>query len=338
MKRFILILTLLAPPLCLAQPASQPANEIVLRLAGPGDSFAFFGKFTLEDPDLPYPTGFIRQFVPAGTVTNADQAKAYISTLRELVRSDPAMPKEARAKRVAEIRAAIDSLQNQSNALIAILAETPDITKQFANRLTQLREKEQNTRSDLIALEARQEAIQMGLNELRKDAAMQRDRDVVAREMEKIVSLREEQVDRARKQFQQGISSTSEVARAEAELAETRLRLLERQANIGKSGKGELMDRLTDELTMVSINTTDLRIQLSSIASEIYRIDPQKMTAGTLEAIMKNQPGIGKPGIRPTPLMMELDKKANELMLEWLKLVATDVEYFDRSLRGAVQQ
>lgn len=250
-----------------------------------------------------------------------------LQQLRTFVRSDPSMSAEQRSRRIAEITSKIDTTERQMQVLQSLAAAQPDAAKRLAEKVHQLYDQQQGLQMRLSALKARRDALQMGLKELQVRAEAERDNDPVVEEMKKIVALHEQKLQRVQQMAAQGVTSSSDLASTQAEVAEARLRLLERQSAIGKGGKGELMDRLTDELAMVSIDSTDLQIQLAQLRDEITKTDPAKLTADGLADLLKRDPALDNgPGSALPPLYNELQQQVASLRLEWLKLVVEDVE------------
>src|SRR6185369_6924140 len=108
-----------------------------------------------------------------------------------------------------------------------------------------------------------------------------RDNDVITQELAKILNLRMQELDAHRERITKlrdmnAISEAevqAQIKQNELAISEARIRLAERQAQLGKSGKGELVDRLTDELAMVSVDVTDLQIQYDRLRQDLKMYD-----------------------------------------------------------------
>ena len=90
------------------------------------------------------------------------------------------------------------------------------------------------------------------------------------------------------------------------------------------------MDRLTEELTMVSINTTELEIQIQQLRRLIDEIDPQKMTATQFDALLAAEPGLAADAEiapqTPPPLYDELTRQLNALRVEAFALTIEEIQ------------
>jgi hypothetical protein len=110
--------------------------------------------------------------------------------------------------------------------------------------------------------------------------------------MRKLVAMREADLAHQKASLAAGAGNVH-IADAEAALAEAKIRLAERDASLGKAGKGELLDRLTDELTMVSVDATDVEIRLNQVQSELKLYSLDKMDPANLEQLVKRDPVLG---------------------------------------------
>lgn len=241
-----------------------------------------------------------------------------------LARSEPAMSMEARTRRIDEITKTIAGLDTRMSVLGTLVTGQPEAWQRTVDKLKSLREQAQGLQMNMAAQQARRRAIQDVLSKLQKDADQQRREDAISLELEKIVALREKEL--ARRKSAPGTFSNADLAQSETDLAEVKIRLLERQAAIGKSGKGELMDRLTDELAMVSINATDLEIQVALIQDQISAMDPTRMTSDALGALIASDPTLDPDASKTMPpLFYDMDVERYKLRVEWFTLVVEDV-------------
>jgi hypothetical protein len=196
----------------------------------------------------------------------------------------------------------------------------------LAEKVKQLKAQAQAVRNDRMAKEARLTALTDGLEREKKRAQDRQQNDPIIDELQKLLKLREEDVKRSRMLISQGLISTDEARKSEDALAEVRIRLADRQAALGKSSKGELLDRLSDELAMLTIDMTDLQIQENQIAQQLKSYDASTLDEKRLDELMKQEPDVGaaEANQRP-PLLDQLISKREQLGRERFGLMVIDV-------------
>jgi hypothetical protein len=176
------------------------------------------------------------------------------------------------------------------------------------------------------AKDARRVALRDGIERLRKEVDQQRTEDQIANELRKLVKLREDDLARVQGLSKANTISHEELARTEAALSEARIRLAERQASLGKAGKGELLDRLSDELAIVSIDLTELEVQMSMASNQLRRYDPANLDSKKLDELLADDPQLGgKDLTKVNALRDDLQQQVIKLRLERFALKVEDV-------------
>ena len=96
---------------------------------------------------------------------------------------------------------------------------------------------------------------------------------------------------------------------------------------MGKAGKGELLDRMADEMAMVSVDQEELQIQSDAVRRQLQMLNPAVATTQSLEEALKAglvPPAAGAAGL--PPLYGELERRERELVREKVVLEVEDVE------------
>jgi hypothetical protein len=97
---------------------------------------------------------------------------------------------------------------------------------------------------------------------------------------------------------------------------------------------GELLDRLSDELAMVTIDLTNLDIQESRIRDQLESYDPATLDEKRLEELMKQDPYlVGSDQRQSSPLSSQLLRRGEQLRRERFCLVVTDVSPQEQAAR-----
>jgi hypothetical protein len=122
-----------------------------------------------------------------------------------------------------------------------------------------------------------------------------------------------------------GAATTAELGEARAKLADARIKLAERENALAKAGKGEILDRLADEMTMVSVDLTDVRIQLDQIEHKLAQLDPATATTQSLEQVIKDRTVPTSATTLP-PLYAQLEHHERDLVKEKVTLQVEDVQ------------
>jgi hypothetical protein len=241
--------------------------------------------------------------------------------LKAVIASAPDLTAEQRLAKLKEIEVKIASLWKQNGALSVLSEVKSDPPALLKEKLQQLRQEVQRLEIERNAKEARRQALTRAIDQQRVRAEAARQDDQIAKEMRKLVELRENE-------YQQRKASGGTTSDLEAALAEARIRLAEREANVGKAGKGELLDRLTDELAMISVDTTDLELRLRQVQDELSQYNLANIDAAKLDALVKDHPELSynnTSGINATNLGQQVRAEIGDLEIQRFQLMVTDV-------------
>jgi len=266
--------------------------------------------------------------VPAGSQppSREQMASALLEQLRGLTKPFQSLSPQERADRIAKNQSDVTQVQRKIQALRSLARAQGEPEGVLAEKVKQLKAQAQAVRNDRMAKEARLTALTDGLEREKKRAQDRQQNDPIIDELQNLLKLREEDVKRSRMLISQGLNSTDEACKSEDALAEVRIRLADRQAALGKSSKGELLDRLSDELAMLTIDMTDLQIQENQIAQQLKSYDASTLDEKRLDELMKQEPDVGaaEANQRP-PLLDQLISKREQLGRERFGLMVIDV-------------
>jgi chromosome segregation ATPase len=196
---------------------------------------------------------------------------------RELERSLRIVQRTARAERqdwIGVRRRTLDQLsQRYHHELEEALAESErlggeadgpleEITAQLVDAVKRLRE----LQLERVSLDARREAIESRIDELRKQGEGAAESDPVLTELSRITEIRQQQLERTRAQHEQArVVTISEVQVAETALAEAKIDLLRAKRETSEQSSGPLLRGLNDELSKLFVQDAEVQARIKSL-------------------------------------------------------------------------
>ena len=114
------------------------------------------------------------------------------------------------------------------------------------------------------SMEARLEAVQEQFKASTQRAKEQATADPVIAELEKAVAVREKLVDILRKQYESGLTQQTDVSKAEGDLVDARVQLLDRRGAASSRG-GDTLAPLTREMQSLAIDIRDRKARLAQV-------------------------------------------------------------------------
>lgn len=131
-----------------------------------------------------------------------------------------------------------------------------------------LEDERQRIELDLAGMDARLGAVQEQMKAAEVRGEKQASADPVIEELEKAVAAREKVVDLTRRRFEAGSAPQTEVTAAEAELADAKIKLLDRRAAASSRGADALAP-LTRELQNLTIDIRDRKARLAAVRERL---------------------------------------------------------------------
>jgi len=262
-----------------------------------------------------------------------EQPKVYAAKLKALAGKAAGLSAEQVRQKMADLNRRIDDNNAKMNVLTGLSKVQMGWEAQVQQKITQLQGDRLKLELALAPKEARRAALERAIDELKAKASDEQALDAISEQMKKIVAAREAELNSIKQMMRDGRASANEMAAAEAKVAEAKIPLLERQASLGKRGKGELLDRLADELAMVSVDVTEMQFQLDNIRNELKKYDIASAGPEDLKRLAEERAKVPEANTLP-PLYTELQKKQRELMKEKFGLEVADVKLVQQSPPG----
>jgi hypothetical protein len=167
-------------------------------------------------------------------------------------------------------------LQNATQRAKATRAEIrkaagrADITPNtITGALTNLEDEKQKLELDVMAKSARRDALQEQVAHQSDQIEKRIENDPIFGELLKVVKVRDEALERARKAASQGAAPMSEVSEAVAAAAEARAKLLGRKRDAAAEAGGAALEGFNRELMMLSVDLRELEVRLKFVESHL---------------------------------------------------------------------
>lgn len=263
-------------------------------------------------------------------LTKLDDAERQriVDGLKKLVQDRAEMTPEARREAVEKLRKQRESIQAKRSVLAKLVQGQAEARKDGLNdRLARLDAERERLEIDLIAAQAREDAIRRQMDQLQRVAEEKAHLDPIQEQLRRVLALRKEELKRTRDMAAQGLAPTSEVMEVEGKVVEAEVQLLTRREQAMQPGDehGDLLGRLAAELAMLSIDKAEKEARLSYINERLPRMNPHALDEKALDAIVQQHPSLlNEPGQLP-PLYFELEKREGELLKEELALLVSEV-------------
>jgi hypothetical protein len=169
----------------------------------------------------------------------------------------------------------------KTDVAVALPTEVP-VEMLQRSRAEILREK-QKLEMEIARLEARRSAIEEQMVRTTKEAREQVHSDPVTVELERIVELQMQQVQREKELVKEAAAHLNELADAEAKLARAKIELARRREELTKSAGGGQMAKFSDDLADMLIELYEKKAELQVVTSQLEEAETQLAAATTLE-------------------------------------------------------
>ena len=149
-----------------------------------------------------------------------------------------------------------------------------DVLKQIQS----LERKRQDMEMRLVEAAAREEALQKQIAILGKQTEEKLKQDIVLKELEHILKLREEEMKTVQKMVEAGQASQNEYFKVRGAVAQARIELVKRQETIHESiGGGATMQERVKELTDIAIMNAESQAVFQYIEEQLAIIEAKKI-------------------------------------------------------------
>ena len=180
----------------------------------------------------------------------------------------------AAEQREAEVRAVEEDLRKQllvaQDELKQIRARMREVNggrpaEGLRDAASALQRDATRLRIDFAGMSARKEVVAKAIDEARKSAADQSEKDPVATQLKELVGLLEKSARQAEEAYRAGAVPPAEARRAEIDLASGKVKLLERQQSVAQQAGGADVSRLADQLRDLSASLVETRARLEAM-------------------------------------------------------------------------
>jgi chromosome segregation ATPase len=202
----------------------------------------------------------------------ADELVRRLSSILRDQRKEEALTRLERVKKeVGELQRALDErragARKQQDELRADTGRVDLSAASLQSALSKLEDERQRLELELAGMEARLEAVQEQFKSTMVKAKDELAADPVLAEMEKAVAARERLLDVVRKRVEQGMAPQQELAKAEAELSDAKIQLLDRKSASASRG-GDALAPLTREMQNLAIDIRDRKARLAQVEKQ----------------------------------------------------------------------
>jgi chromosome segregation ATPase len=182
--------------------------------------------------------------------------------------------------RTQELRTLEKSLRDASGRV--------DVSPQnLMDAVRQLDETHMQLEIEQAAKHARREALTKALAESKNQIEQRMKEDPVVAEMEKILQIRTEAMQRKRQLHEQGLLSNEELADAEAQLAEVRAQLLERRQEAAERAGADIMHSWNRELLALSVDENEMLARLEQVKRRLDKLRSMVDAVNQLEDLQR---------------------------------------------------
>jgi len=305
-------------------------------VAEPGNAYVSFQVMFPSAANSGVPGG-----VAFGGVLDVQQVQNYLQSQREIFAAKlnslagkaKGMTPEEIQEKLKAVKARLAQTFEKMQVLSGLAKVQEGWEAQVQRKVQQLQADQLKLELSLSPKEARRAALEKTIAEQKSRVQDEQAKDEISAQLKRIVEEREVELARYKNLEKTQAVGSPEVSQAEAKVAEAKIPLLERQATLAKRGKGELLDRLADELAMVSVDVTEIRLQLKNIEEELRKYDLANARPEDLDRLAQERARVPEPNALP-PLYYELEKQRLELMKEIFGLQVADVKLIDEPAKA----
>ncbi|MBN1852111.1 MAG: hypothetical protein JW829_05275 [Pirellulales bacterium] len=169
------------------------------------------------------------------------------------------------AQDLAKVEAELDEMmETYINLQVATVITADALRKELQETIASRRANE----LEIISLEARHEATEKRIDELRKQHASQTANDAISQQLRQILTIREQALERAMELHRAASVSATEVAAAQEALARAKVELIQAEEEQALSGVNQIQT-LNELLADTGINLAEKRAALKATREQI---------------------------------------------------------------------
>lgn len=235
----------------------QPSGQLLL------------GQLTIDIEDYPVSGESVEQ-VLTGICRRLE------TLLREVGEQDRAQLEArlaAACEEVGQTQQRLAELRERRQQLCAAAGRTELSRKAIVEQVESWRSEQSEIQMNLAALKARQQTLSEQIAQASAQVRASVSDDSVAMELEKVVKLREREMDQAEALVEKGVSTEREAMQAAQSLAMARAQLAERRQHAAETAGGGLLAQLNQQLLTTSVESADLLGRAEYIAAQLKQIE-----------------------------------------------------------------
>ena len=175
-------------------------------------------------------------------------------------------------------------------------------------------------RNDIQKIEMEQASDQVVVDQTTNQIAeiqakMQKeiDKDTVTGQLKELLALQQQNFQNVEKLYKGGRASTNDLADAQEKLTRSRIELAQRREQLSKSAGGNLINSLNSTLANYSLNTTQNKIKLESLARQLAEADELLSKADDYE-LLSLKAEIAKQNLQETILWCDRMSRQNRII------------------------
>ena len=175
-------------------------------------------------------------------------------------------------------------------------------------------------RNDIQKIEMEQASDQVIVDQTTKQIAevqakMQEkvDTDSVTAELNQLLALQQQNFVGVEKRYKTGSASTTDLAHAQEKLTRARIELAQRREQLSRSAGGNLMNSLNSTLANYSLNTTQNKIKLETLARQLSEAEELLRKADDYE-LLSLKVDIAKQNLQETILWRDRMSRQNRMI------------------------
>jgi hypothetical protein len=255
--------------------------------------------------------------------------EALPAALKTAVSSAASIPDDQIPQRLAQAEQELSHVHQLQEQIAHLTASRQKVREEIlADKLKALELEKLRLEMDLAAKKARGAALREQMQKIVRTATTRdTSSDAVLAQLAKSVALRQQQLEQNRERYKQGMMSSTEVAESEEALLSAKARLAQREQELSQPADLELLTRLTQEVTLVAVDTAELAERLQQVIQRLPPDNLLEITEKDLARLTAEYSASETPDGKPIPLRVELQKRQNDIELRMLALRLSDVSW-----------
>ncbi len=262
--------------------------------------------------------------------------KHFQKALNEVVRRDVdeqfrrEIDSLARERKVADQAAA--ELQEKRKQLSELSAGIPQSV--LEESVSNLQRQQQSLELELAGMKGRAEAIQQRLSMAVEKGKKEDAKDEVVQNLERVLNLRAQQLDRYRQLHKSAAVSEAEVLKADEDVALAQVELAQAR-RLAVKGKTDEADRLNSQLADVAISVSESQTKLQFVEKRLEENLEKLRRESTVAAPLREE--IQAASAATHQMLQEVRRRESQIRSLQASFKPTSVESFGR-LRGAEER